>query len=94
MANEGYQPGNHWVQCDECGFKVRANETRIRWDGMRVCLKDWEPRHPQDFVRGRRDRQRVPNPRPESPDVFVTIDAVLDENGIPSGGTPPDTSAL
>ena len=24
---------------------------RERWDGLIVCKPDWEPRHPQDFVR-------------------------------------------
>lgn len=71
-----YRPGDHYVICDECGFKVRASETRKRWDGVRVCTKDWEPRHPQDFVRGRSDRQRVADPRPETADYFLTDNEV------------------
>lgn len=59
------------VICDVCGFEYRSSETRMRWDGARTCLKDWESRHPQDFVEGRRDRQAVPNPRPDPPDVFL-----------------------
>lgn len=69
--SDDYRSGDYWVICDECGFKLRGSETRKRWDGMRVCEKDWEPRHPQDFVKGRTDRQAVPNARPESPDVFL-----------------------
>lgn len=80
MSNH-YVPGDHYCICDVCGFNVRASETRMRWDNLRVCLKDWEPRHPQDGVRGRRDRQAVRNARPEAPDVFlnendVTADAL------------------
>lgn len=71
-----YEPGNFYRICDECGFKVRASETRKRWDGKIVCTKDWEVRHPQDFVRGRIDRQRVPQPRPEAPDAFLTDNEV------------------
>lgn len=71
-----YTPGDYYIICDECGFKVRASESRKRWDGRRVCHADWEPRHPQDFVRGKADRQRVPDPRPEPTDVF------LDENDV------------
>lgn len=70
MSND-YRPGDHYVICDVCGFKLRSTETRVRWDKLRVCEKDWEPRHPQDFVRGKKDRQRVPNPRPEAPDTFI-----------------------
>lgn len=68
-----YVPGDHYKICDVCGFKVRASETKRRWDGMITCLPDWEPRHPQDFVRGKVDKQAVTNPRPEPEDVFVTV---------------------
>lgn len=71
-----YVPGDFYCICDVCGFKMRASETRLRWDKLRVCHKDWEPRHPQDGVRGRRDRQAVRGARPEAPDVF------LDENDV------------
>lgn len=67
-----YVPGDNYVICDVCGFKCRASETRKRWDGLRVCKADYESRHPQDGVRGRRDRQRVENARPEAPDQFLT----------------------
>lgn len=67
----GFQTEEHWVICDVCGFKYRASQTRMRWDGLRTCTKDWEVRHPQDFVRGRRDRQKVANPRPQPADVFL-----------------------
>lgn len=76
MGGGGYIAGDHWLICDECGFKVRVSETRKRWDGLRVCLKDWEPRHPQDLVRGRHDRQRVATSRPEPPDTFLEINDV------------------
>lgn len=40
------------------------------WDGLWVCLKDWEPCHPQDFVRGRKEQIAVPVSRPDQADVF------------------------
>jgi hypothetical protein len=66
-----YVAGDFWRICDACGFQYRSSETRKRWDGAWVCIPDWESRHPQDHVRGRGDRQRVPEPRPEPADVFV-----------------------
>lgn len=66
-----YVPGDFWRICDVCGFKKRASQTRKRWDNLIVCDADWEPRHPQDFVRGRKDRQTVPDPRPEGADTFL-----------------------
>ena len=41
-----------------------------------VCMDDWEPQHPQDFVRGRADRQNVPDPRPDSTN-FLPGDAYI-----------------
>jgi len=66
-----YIPGDPWKVCDVCGFEYRASQTRRRWDNLIVCDADYETRHPQDFVRGRKDRQNVPDPRPEPPDVFL-----------------------
>ena len=66
-----YIPGDFWRICDSCGFKKRASETRKRWDGLIVCADDWEPRHPQDFVKGKADWQNVPNPRLEPVNTFI-----------------------
>ena len=71
---------DHAVICDVCGFRYQASETRMRWDNARVCHADWEPRHPQDFVRGRRDRQSVPNARPVAPDVFLSPNDVTEDD--------------
>jgi len=73
-----YRPGDNYVICDECGFRFHASETLKRWDGMRVCRADFETRHPQDFVRGRYDKQLPAVVRPEPPDRFV-VDRVFME---------------
>lgn len=65
MAGPLYIPGDYKRVCDVCGFVYRASTTFKRWDGLITCSQDWEPRHPQDFVRGRTDRQNVPEPRSE-----------------------------
>lgn len=54
-----------------CGFVYYASETYRTWDNKYVCAADYEERHPQDFVRGRRDNQNVPNARPEQVDTFL-----------------------
>lgn len=72
-----YVPGDFWRICQVCGFKYRSSETSRRWDGLFVCREDFEPRHPQDFVRGRVDRQNVPNPRPEQATVFISQSEAL-----------------
>ena len=65
-----------WLRiCDRCGFRRYASETRKEWTGLIVCADTcWEERHPQDFVRGVHDRQRVPDPRPEYKGAQIPID--------------------
>lgn len=71
MSDDTPRPGDYRVICDASGFKVWASETVIQWDNARVLRRFAEPRQPQDFVRGVKDDQRVPNPRPEAADVFL-----------------------
>ncbi len=75
MSGPSYVAGDFWRICDRCGFKFRSSQTYRTWDGLYVCREDFETRHPQDFVRGRRDNQAVPNPRPEP--LFTTIGPLL-----------------
>lgn len=54
------------------------------WDGLYVCAEDFETRHPQDFVRGRKDNQSVPNPRPEPSGIYVGPYVIIEtESGLP-----------
>jgi len=40
---------------DESGFTHYASEMVRTWDGRWVHKDEWEPRHPQDFVRAKND---------------------------------------
>ena len=68
--NPGYIPGSYWNCCDVCGFDYRIEDMKLTWEGLLVCHADWEPRHPQDFVRAVRDDTAPRGPsRPCCPDV-------------------------
>lgn len=65
MGNIGYyKPGDNNATCDRCGFPFKASQLRKTWDNLWVCPKDWEPRHPQDYVKGVLDDQSVEINRP------------------------------
>lgn len=66
-----YQPGSYYVTDDRTGFPQRADRTRKEWTGLRVDEKVWEPRQPQDLVKGVPDIQAVPDPRPLGANVYV-----------------------
>jgi hypothetical protein len=78
----GYIKGGNYAMCDVCGEKYRAMELRRRWDGALCCNEDWEPRHPQDFLRGIPDYPQAPVTNPEQPDKFQP-QAELNAFGIP-----------
>ena len=68
----GYKSGSHWATCDEDGFQYRAEDLKETWDGRWVNDQDYEPRHPQDFLRVRAEVISVRQPiRPENTDNVV-----------------------
>jgi hypothetical protein len=76
-SQDRYKHGDFNRICDRSGFKVKASETRREWTGRIVRVEDWEPRHPQDFVRARPDHQSVAFPRPEpASDTFLNPNEV------------------
>ena len=66
-----YVRGQWKCICESCGRIVKNSELRQRWDGFMVDERCWEPRQPQDFVRGVADYQAPPFTRPEQSDSFI-----------------------
>lgn len=65
MGSSDYLKLGSWnAQCFRCGAKRKADEMRKQWQGYWVCPEHWEPRHPQDFVRGVPDNPAVPWAQP------------------------------
>lgn len=76
-----YAKGQWKVVCDRCGFKYKSDQLHKEWNGLRTCRGPdtndcWEERHPQDFVKGRADRQAPEWTRPEADDVFLGTNEV------------------
>lgn len=46
--------------CDVCGHKYKSTDLVKRWDGLMVCKGDWEPDHPQKYLRVREDNISLP----------------------------------
>jgi hypothetical protein len=72
MGDSDYFAEGAWnVSCMQCERKIKSFEARHQWDGLIVCGTCYDPRHSQDFIRGRRDRQSIPHPRPDPTPIFV-----------------------
>lgn len=84
MGANYYKAGDFNRICDRCGFKVKASDTRKEWNGLIVCKRHWEARHPQDFLKAKVDKQWVSDPRPDSVAVFnFPSNWLLAEDGTP-----------
>lgn len=65
MRNTWWKSGQWNVLCDVCGFKFKNVDLKKRWDGLMVCEKDYEARHPQESIRPVPDQQKLPWTRPD-----------------------------
>ena len=71
MSNADYLKLGSWnARCDRCGAKFKGDELRKTWDGLFACVRCWEPRQPQDFVRGIQENPTPPFVR-NPPDLFI-----------------------
>jgi len=94
--NWTYKSGDWNLICDVCSIKIKASESKKRWDGFIVCKGCWEPRHSMDFIRTRKEKISVPFTRPIPQDnytstSYITIyvgDGWVEDSGI---GTPRTT---
>lgn len=66
-----YRPGSFYRVDDRTGFPQRAERTRKQWNNLIVDVSVYEPRQPQDMVKGVKDQQSVVDARPLSPAIFV-----------------------
>jgi hypothetical protein len=85
-----YIRGSFYRTSDRTGFPVRAEDTRAEWNGLIVENRTWEPRQPQDLVKGVPDIQSVPDARPLGQNIYVgpisvqtTANAVVGQTSIP-----------
>ena len=70
-----FKPGVWNAQCDRCGRKFKSDELRKTWDGWMVCARDWETRHPQDFVKAGRPETAPGWVRPRGDPILIGPDA-------------------
>lgn len=74
-----FAPGQWNFVCDQCGLVFKSSLGILRWDGAWVDAKCWEPRQPQDFVRGIADQQATPWARPR---VFLFTETTVPDDEI------------
>jgi hypothetical protein len=66
----GYVKGDYLVQTDGGGITAHRSECLVQYDGKLKMAYNTDPRHPQEFLRAKKDIQSVPNARPITEPVF------------------------
>lgn len=80
MSGDEFILGDSNSLCDCCGFKFKHSQLRKRWDGAMVCSKDWEPRHPQDSIKIRGERNNIRDARPEPEYRFLAVGEITSDD--------------
>jgi len=70
--------GDYNAICDVCGRKFKFSRLRQKWDNTWACEQDWEPRQPQDYLRGIPDNMSVPLSRLDPPNLFLQDEIVTE----------------
>jgi len=74
MSRADYLELDDWnAVCAECGRKFKASQLRRHWQEYWVCAAHWEPRHPQDFVRGAPASALPPWTQPAPTNSFAAV---------------------
>lgn len=81
MKKNHYIPHEWNTVCDVCSKKIKASESRLRWDGFLVCRDDYEIRHEQDFVKSKQDQITVPYTRPVPELIFTFVCSLYTSQG-------------
>lgn len=80
-----YAKGQWNALCDRCGSQYKSGQLKKEWNGLMVCKECYEPRHPQDFVKGVKDDQSVEWTRPEGTDVETDTSGWVTPTSVPDG---------
>ena len=74
-----YRKGQHNLIDDFSGFKVKSGDVKKNVYGYMVDASNYEPRHPQETLRVRGDKQSVRNVRKEV-EIFLGVNEVTAED--------------
>lgn len=66
--------------CQRSGFKTLRSKCRFTWDNLLVREDMWEPRQPQDYVRGRVEDIAAEDARSGWGDDFLTTNEVTEDS--------------
>lgn len=94
MRKTTFKKGEWNAICDRCGFEYKSSQMKKEWNNLRVCKDCYEPRHPQDFVRGKKDDQSVSWTRAEGADVETDTSGWVTPTSVPDGTFNNNISAL
>lgn len=85
MVATVFKKGDWKAVCDRCGEDFHASKLKKEWTGFFVCKDCWEPRHPQEFLKGVKDDPSVTWTRPDAPENDIDTSGWTTPPSVPSG---------
>ena len=80
-----------WGLCDRCGQRYLLNDLRKEWQGLKVCLECYEPKHPQlEPRRNVSDAIALYEPRPTPDDAYNVFIGVVGDSSFGAIGMKPE----
>lgn len=70
--------GDSKAVCDRCGTHYHQSDLRKEWTNLMVCDGCWEPRHPQDLIKPRQERNNIKDPRMEPAYRFLAVGEITE----------------
>ena len=68
---------SNYLHSDRTNFRV--DELKTEWTGMMVAPEEWEPRHPQEFVKTRGGEREYGPQNPEPDNTFISTAVSIDD---------------
>ncbi len=72
MSSNYYELGSANFICDKCGQKWKTSQRKKEWNGLIVCERCYDPKHPVlEPLPAVIDAQPIPDSRPRPTDINV-----------------------
>lgn len=71
--SDKFRLGDSKAVCDRCGFDKYHSQLRKEWTGAMTCSQCWDPRHPQDSLQARAERNNVKDARPAPAPRYLAV---------------------
>ena len=72
--------GDSKAVCERCGFDMHQSDLRKEWTNAMVCGDCLDPRHPQDKIKPRSEKNKVKDARVAPEPRFLAVGEITSDD--------------